>query len=63
MKKQSDLQKLYRASYRCALDLANKTGVSKQGRKKFISDNTSFIYNDCKKNKSVREHVLSKFSK
>ena len=55
---ESELRKLYRASFRYAVALADCSGVSKRGRKKFINNNTSFIYNDCKKNLRLKNHVL-----
>ena len=61
MSKETELRKIYRASFRCAVAQADAVGVSKRGRKKFINDNTSFIYNDCKKNDKLKKHILKKY--
>lgn len=58
---ETELRKLYRASFRCAVDYADRIGVSKRGRKKFINDNTSSIYNDCKKNSKLKKHILDTY--
>lgn len=60
-KKETDLQKIYRAAFNCAVEEANAMGVSKHGRKKFINDNTRFIYYDCKKNPKLKKYILDTY--
>lgn len=58
-KHEIDLRALYVASYRCALDLCKD--VKGKVDKRFIRDNTSFVYNDCKHNVKLRNYVMSKY--
>lgn len=60
---ESELRKLYKASFKSAVDKANAVGVSKRGRKKFISDNTSHTYHDCKCNPKLKKYILDKYGK
>lgn len=60
-KENHDLQAIYRASRRCALDMCKD--IKSKNRKKLIADNTRFVYNDCKTNPNVRAYVLEKYGK
>lgn len=55
------LREVFRASYRCALDMTK--GIKSKNRKKLVLDNTKMIYHDCKNNDKVMNYVMSKYGK